>query len=130
MTKEIEKKYVKSFKDFDLRQCFYFSYNYNLSHTLQENILKKVKQNEPEDRFEDAFNSFSKGGEHIGASHIGASFIRGDIKRKEVFEGYYPHNEMFLWNFNLMNDFFFLLKNKSWAIPIIHGYIKGISKLF
>jgi len=43
MTKEIEKKYVKSFKDFDLRQCFYFSYNYNLSHTLQENILKKVK---------------------------------------------------------------------------------------
>jgi len=38
-----EKRYVKLFKSFSLNSNFYFSYTYNLIHTLQENILKKVK---------------------------------------------------------------------------------------
>jgi len=45
----------------------------------------------------------------------------------DVIDDYYPYNETFLWNYNLMNDFYFKLKNKQWAIPIVHGYINAIN---
>ena len=37
-----EQKYVELFKKVNIGQGFYFSYTYDLTHTLQHNILKKV----------------------------------------------------------------------------------------
>ena len=41
--KHNEEKYVKIFKEFDMRGQCYFSYSYDLTHTLQENILLHIK---------------------------------------------------------------------------------------
>ena len=38
-----EQKYLDLFKQIKIGQGFYFSYTYDLTHTLQHNILKKVR---------------------------------------------------------------------------------------
>ena len=44
--KEDEQKYVELFKQIKINEGFYFSYTYDLTHTLQSNILNKLKKNE------------------------------------------------------------------------------------
>ena len=41
-------------------------------------------------------------------------------------EDYYPYNESFVWNFKRMR-FYFMLDNKSWAIPVIHGFLSSMN---
>lgn len=36
---------------------------------------------------------------------------------------YYPWNENFLWNYSLIKEFFSIVKDKRWVMPVIHGYI-------
>lgn len=108
-----------------MKENFYFSFTYNLSHTLQENILKKVKQQaEREERFDEIYTG---GRQTFTQRDFGVSINRETKINFENFEDYYPYNETFLWNYFLMNDFYFKLKNKQWAIPIVHGFIDGIN---
>ena len=45
MRQNDEEKYVDLFKQIKIGEGFYFSYTYDLTHTLQNNILKQVKNN-------------------------------------------------------------------------------------
>jgi len=45
----------------------------------------------------------------------------------EPLEDLYPYNETYQWNYYLLNAFYMILKNKQWAIPIVHGFINGIN---
>lgn len=38
-------------------------------------------------------------------------------------EDYYPWNENFLWNYHLIKEFFSIVNDKKWVLPIIHGYV-------
>jgi len=44
--KDAEEKYVNTFKKIGLDNGFYFSYTYDLTRSLQENILRKVVKQE------------------------------------------------------------------------------------
>jgi phosphatidylinositol 3,5-bisphosphate 5-phosphatase len=37
---ELENKYVQTFKEIQISKGFYFSYTYDISHSLQHNILR------------------------------------------------------------------------------------------
>lgn len=45
MRKEDESKYVDLFKKIKISEGFYFSYTYDLTHTLYNNVLNKIKKN-------------------------------------------------------------------------------------
>lgn len=42
----------------------------------------------------------------------------------------YSWDEKFVWNFFLIQDFLSIVKNKKWIMPIVHGYINMLSKIF
>ena len=44
MRKHDEEKYVELFKNIRIGEGFYFSYTYDLTHTLQNNVLKQIKK--------------------------------------------------------------------------------------
>lgn len=43
-TKDDEEKYLKIFNDINIDKGFYFSYTYDLTRSLQENILRQVRK--------------------------------------------------------------------------------------
>jgi phosphatidylinositol 3,5-bisphosphate 5-phosphatase len=49
MRQEEENKYVKLFLQIKINEGFYFSYTYDLTHTLQNNIINKIKKNNEQD---------------------------------------------------------------------------------
>ncbi|KTW27319.1 hypothetical protein T552_02303 [Pneumocystis carinii B80] len=80
-----ESRYLNIFQTLDLNKTFYFSYSYDITHTLQHNLT----------------------------TH--------SCLKARTLEDY---NEMFVWNYNLLNVAIKCLKNGSkWCIPIIHGFI-------
>ena len=48
-----------------------------------------------------------------------------EVSKQEGFhaEDYYPWNENFMWNYFLMKEFFSIVSDKKWVLPVIHGYI-------
>ncbi|KAG5518751.1 hypothetical protein PMAC_002720 [Pneumocystis sp. 'macacae'] len=80
-----ESRYLNIFQTLDLNKTFYFSYSYDITHTLQHNLT----------------------------THL--SLRTRTLK---------DCNEMFVWNYNLLNTGVKCLKNQSkWCIPIVHGFI-------
>ncbi|KAG5437162.1 hypothetical protein PCANB_001138 [Pneumocystis canis] len=80
-----ESKYLNIFQNLDLNKTFYFSYSYDITHTLQHNLT----------------------------TH---SCLRARALK--------DYNEMFVWNYNLLDTAIKCLKNEPrWCIPIIHGFI-------
>lgn len=42
--KEDEAKFVQAFKDIQMAKGFYFSYTYDITHSLQYNVLRNVNK--------------------------------------------------------------------------------------
>ena len=114
-----EIKYVQIFKEIQLTKGFYFSYTYDLTHTLQDNIihqihLQKLKEdNETESNksvFDcDSYNTYEK----IKANHLN-------------FEDNYKWDEKYIWNHFLIYEFQQIV-DKKWVLPITHGQITMLS---
>lgn len=134
---EDEKKYKNIFKSFNLTKCFYFSYTYNITIKFQEITLKKIKAGQSEHTKTDVKPSMiRKEGlesidDHSDTNYNNSSFITNlyqnneKVKREEFHaEDYYPWNENFLWNYSLINEFFSIVQDKKWILPVIHGYLK------
>ncbi|CCJ30951.1 unnamed protein product [Pneumocystis jirovecii] len=80
-----ESRHLNIFQTLDLNKTFYFSYSYDITHTLQHNLT------------------------------VHLSLRTRTLK---------DYNEMFVWNYNLLNTAVKCLKNESkWCIPIMHGFI-------
>ncbi|KAG4305479.1 hypothetical protein PORY_001035 [Pneumocystis oryctolagi] len=78
-----ESRYLNIFQTLDLNKTFYFSYSYDITHTLQHNLT-----------------------------------VHSSLKAKTLKD----YNEMFVWNYNLLNTAVKCLKNEcKWCIPIVHG---------
>ncbi|RUS32457.1 SacI homology domain-containing protein, partial [Jimgerdemannia flammicorona] len=77
----------------DLTKNFYFSYTYDITHTLQHNMTRPLPT----------------------AEDSGS----GDGSRDSGM----PYNEMFMWNHYLLKNAFTNFKNESdWILPIISGF--------
>ncbi|MCJ1311331.1 phosphatidylinositol-3,5-bisphosphate 5-phosphatase [Agyrium rufum] len=90
-----EGRFIGILNNLDLTRSFYFSYSYDITQTLQHNILY-ARQAQQERR----------------------------VDTSPQDQPTSPYNEMFVWNHYLLNSAADCLKNPyDWCIPIIHGFI-------
>ena len=57
MRKKDEEKYIDLFKQIKINEGFYFSYTYDLTHTLQNNVCKQIKKKSDENEQEQSHTS-------------------------------------------------------------------------
>ena len=57
MRKKDEEKYIDLFKQIKISEGFFFSYTYDLTHTLQNNICKQIKKKSDENVKEQSSNA-------------------------------------------------------------------------
>lgn len=98
-----ENNFVNLFQQFEMHKIgFYFSYSYDLTHSLQENILRKIRN-------------------RMDTVHSERIPQMQSLKCEEAETR--PWDTMFMWNKYHMEDFYELADCKLWVIPFIHGYI-------
>lgn len=106
-SRDEENNYVNLFQQFEMHKLgFYFSYSYDLTHSLQENILRKIRNRM------DSLHSERL--TQVGSLKCADSETR-------------PWDTMFMWNKYHVEDFYELVDCKLWVIPFIHGYISQLN---
>ncbi|XP_076766881.1 polyphosphoinositide phosphatase FIG4 isoform X2 [Xylocopa sonorina] len=113
-----EQRYVKMFQSIDLSSNFYFSYSYDLTHTLQSNMTPpkyikpdicnidgKILNHTENNDIEDGDNFFN-----IGAEKYVDYGVRSN-----------PHRR-FVWNSHLLKPVEKDL-HRDWILYVIHGFI-------
>lgn len=94
--------------------------------------MKKVKLSE--DNHEPNQVDFNEGRKQFTSKSLSGSLNAMEflsVKREQSsndivdfdYSKYFPWNEKFLWNYHLMKEFFSIIKDKRWVLPIIYGYI-------
>lgn len=96
-----EARYVNTFQNIDLAKNFYFSYTYDITNSLQNNLtqppLAKPTSTDEE---------------------------------KETADPGLLHNDMFVWNHYLLSSGFKNLNSRSgWILPLIYGFVDQASKM-
>ncbi|XP_032457751.1 polyphosphoinositide phosphatase isoform X3 [Nasonia vitripennis] len=119
-----EQRYVKMFQSIDLSSNFYFSYSYDLTHTLQNNMAppKHIKTEMPartldsSEVTEDSDDFFNMWTSHKDWQKNGYSEKTIDYGIRSN-----PHRR-FVWNSHLLDP---VEKNlhRDWLLYIIHGFI-------
>ncbi|XP_015184747.1 PREDICTED: polyphosphoinositide phosphatase isoform X2 [Polistes dominula] len=120
-----EQRYVKMFQGIDLSSNFYFSYSYDLTHTLQYNMAppKHIKldipnnANEKEDDIEEAEDFFNMWSFHKNCHQSDST--------KEKYIDYAVRsnpNRRFIWNSHLLSPVEKDL-HRDWILYVIHGFI-------
>lgn len=94
-----EARYVRIFQNIDLRSNFYLSYTYDITHTLQYNMLRYAR---------------TLAGSATDAA-VGPPVVPGSQDRLAAC------NRLFVWNDYLLKDFAPLV-HPEWVLPIIHGF--------
>ncbi|XP_017878780.1 polyphosphoinositide phosphatase isoform X2 [Ceratina calcarata] len=113
-----EQRYVKMFQSIDLKSNFYFSYSYDLTHTLQSNMSppKHIKSDIYNNRdTEDAENFFNMWApkKNQGKSDV-EKYLDYGIRSN-------PHRR-FVWNSHLLKPVEKDL-HPDWILYITHGFI-------
>jgi len=97
-----EQRYLKMFQATDLSSNFYFSYSYDLTHSLQYNLSNPV------------FLSQTPTEDPIRLSQV-SGIEKGSFT-------YIPqYQEKFVWNQYLLKDLGGI--DADWKLPIIHGFV-------
>jgi hypothetical protein len=97
-----EARYISTFQNIDLAKNFYFSYTYDITNSLQNNLTQPPLSKPPSRRTEAEEKS----------------------TKEEEEEGGLLHNDMFVWNHYLLSSGFKNLNSKSgWILPLIYGFV-------
>ena len=108
-TSKEEERYKEIFYNLDLSLGFYFSYTYDLTYTLQENISFRVKEEE----------------KHEGKSlrqrscTLDSQQLHSQLSNTK----HYPWKTMFLWNHEQIQFLGGVLRDKNWLTAVIHGHL-------
>ncbi|KAH3898670.1 related to Polyphosphoinositide phosphatase [Saccharomycodes ludwigii] len=95
-----ETKFRNIFDNLDLSKTFYFSYTYDITNTLQTNLMREKLKS-------------------VGRSDIQIPTHSGN-----------SYNKMFMWNENLLRPLFPCIDTVyDWFQPIIHGFIDQVEAL-
>ena len=130
--REDEAKYVQTFHRIEIGTGFYFSYTYDLTRSLQENMMRKIRNKQSKDEpiltkiaeiyardfYSDATSNPSSKSE--GGT---AEFMQSMIETEEELKEYKPWDNSMMWNYFLMREFYESIKRKKWIMPVIRGYI-------
>jgi phosphatidylinositol 3,5-bisphosphate 5-phosphatase len=117
-----ECRYINYFQQVQIDQGFYFSYTYDLTRSLQENVMRKIRKREQANK-------------EFEYSHVLDGFHKetdyADIYAHDFFEGrdsgciqeHKPWENQMMWNYFLVRDLYECLKRKKWVLPVVHGSI-------
>lgn len=138
-TREKERSFLNTFENIDLKKNFYFSYTYDITNTLQTNILRQMKKQEKrfiEKNGLDEKDELTLELERLIDESQMRSFSTTDmartrslaVKRKksntnETAMRDYKFNSDMVWNYYLTEEFYKCIYSRKWMLPIIFGYI-------
>ena len=97
-----EQKYLKIFQSIDLRLNFYYSYTYDLTNTLQQNLSSVQQCQQQQQQQQLNRNSLSSDGKSLA------------VKSRPC--------KKYAWNDHLLRPVINKL-NQKWFIHLIHGYL-------
>ena len=89
------------FQQFEVHKGFFFSYTYDLTHSLQENIMKKIKNRT---------ESWT-----VDKTQLSNLRCPEAISR--------PWETSFMWNKFLVEELYEIVECKLWVIPFINGSV-------
>ncbi|XP_023245586.1 polyphosphoinositide phosphatase isoform X2 [Copidosoma floridanum] len=119
-----EQRYVKMFQSIDLSSNFYFSYSYDLTHTLQSNMTlpKRISNEIPK-----SFSSLWSKNKSIPDSDFFNMWTHStnDVTNEKEKIHYGIRNSFhrrFVWNTHLLSPVEINL-HSDWILYIIHGFI-------
>ena len=105
---ELEFKYVSLFQSAEFAKEMYFSYNYNMTKTLQRNFIENFKSEIcPSYR-----NNFYK--DNTVTNQVDLDIIT---------------NHYFMWNYYHLKEFTSCVKNEIWFVYFIYGYFEQIETI-
>ncbi|CAH0560773.1 unnamed protein product [Brassicogethes aeneus] len=110
-----EPRYVKMFQSIDLASNFYFSYSYDITHTLQHN-LSHPKQFIPNNQ---------ETSEYIlpeNVNLLNTSLVNNNKKESHYGIRNHPNNK-FVWNLHLLKEVLQAELHPDWILYITHGFI-------
>ena len=104
---DLEFKYVSIFQSADFSKEMYFSYNYNMTKTLQRNFIENFK------------------------SELSSTYDKNFFKENKTNEIDLEKitNHYFLWNFFHLSEFTQCVKNELWFVYFIYGYFEQIETI-
>ena len=104
---DLEFKYVSIFQSAEFGKEMYFSYNYNMTKTLQRNFIENFK------------------------TEICASYEKNFYKDNSSNEIDLDKitNHYFLWNYYHLSEFVNCVKNELWFVYFIYGYFEQIETI-
>lgn len=110
-----EPRYVKMFQNIDLASNFYFSYSYDITHTLQYN-LSHPRQFIP---------NTQQTSEYVLPDNVDlltTSIVSNDESENNYGIRSHPHNK-FVWNKHLLQEAINAELHPDWILYITHGFI-------
>ncbi|KAK2581293.1 hypothetical protein KPH14_008078 [Odynerus spinipes] len=120
-----EQRYVKMFQSIDLSSNFYFSYSYDLTHTLQYNMAppKHIKLDIPNNTNQKEDDNIEEAEDFFNMWSLRKNWQ--DDSNKEKYIDYAvrsnPHRR-FVWNSHLLAPVEKDL-HRDWILYVIHGFI-------
>ncbi|XP_050498109.1 polyphosphoinositide phosphatase isoform X2 [Diabrotica virgifera virgifera] len=117
-----ESRYVKMFQNIDLASNFYYSYSYDLTHTLQHNLTNPKRFVATSESEEKEFNLSEKSTDNLSSSIISNSSSSDNGETQNYGVRTQPHNK-FVWNMHLLSDAVKAELHPDWVLYIIHGFI-------
>ncbi|KAF7286543.1 hypothetical protein GWI33_004946 [Rhynchophorus ferrugineus] len=119
-----ESRYVKMFQSIDLASNFYFSYSYDLTHSLQHNFTEPKNfstRNDSTDSEDNVPNTDNS--KLLGTSIISQGSNGSDNKETQYFGiRTHPHKK-FVWNLHLLSEVLKSELHPNWVLFITHGFI-------
>uniref|UniRef100_A0AAR5QGL2 SAC domain-containing protein n=1 Tax=Dendroctonus ponderosae TaxID=77166 RepID=A0AAR5QGL2_DENPD len=119
-----ESRYLKMFQSIDLASNFYFSYSYDLTHSLQHN-LTEPKQFVARDLNLEPNQVHLESGDYtkLLTQSVISQGSANDCKETQHFGiRTYPHKK-FVWNLHLLNEELKADLHPNWILFITHGFI-------
>ncbi|EAR84569.2 SacI-like domain protein (macronuclear) [Tetrahymena thermophila SB210] len=99
-----EQQFRKQLNEYDMTQGFYSSYSYDLTNTLNRNMMRNALEIiDSQNKYQNQLN-----------------LDRRYSQSKQLGQ----FCEIFMWNYYAVQQFYHILQNKKWVIPIIHGYLE------
>ena len=114
---DLEFKYVSIFQSAEFAKEMYFSYNYNMTKTLQRNFIENFKS-ELSSSYD---KNFYKVNPNNNNNNININNSELDLEKLT--------NHYFMWNFYHLNEFSTCIKNEIWFVYFIYGYFEQIETI-
>ncbi|KAK9499830.1 hypothetical protein O3M35_002791 [Rhynocoris fuscipes] len=108
-----ETRYVKMFQSIDLSSNFYFSYSYDITHSLQVNIALPKDLNK-------LYEKKKSEGAKIETQSDEKKNDRPILKEVEVLS---RPNERFVWNSYLLSEVDAGRLSQDWILYMVHGFV-------